>query len=303
MANFSKFYEKMIEKVSKRKLHFFLRLSLVGILALAILTYFLTPFSKVNNYELEGTYFYQKEEILSLAALKKSTYLFNVDEKRTERLLSEHPLLNNAKLEINPFKLKIEVDELAPVYKTNEYIYMNNNQILDNSLFGNILIKDKLEKETSLIPYLLNKTILENDNPGILNCLKSLSLAICGYNLQSMNYIDFRFQENLINGDYYLYFPINDNIKNKFFNDQEGSLVFIIDASCVNFHLVKMHDNLKSFASYIVRFLHELLNGDVTNQNINKATLVKEEINNKEIYTRSFYLYTKDGKFHIEAKI
>ncbi len=309
MANFSKFYEKMIEKVSKRKLHFFIRLSLVGILVLTILTYFLTPFSKVNNYELEGTYFYQKNEVLSIASLNKSTYLFNIDEKRSERLLSEHPLLDNAQLSINPFKLKINVKEIAPIFKTNENVYMNNfntsnkYNTLDNSLLGNDLVKDKLENEISLVPYLLNETVINNDeNKTILSCFSSLSLAICGYNNEAIDYLDFRFHEDALNGDFYLYFPINDNIKNKFFNNQEGNLVFILDAASVNFHIVKTHDNLKSLATYIIRFLHELLNGDISKQNINEATLVKEEIKGKEILTRSFYLFTKDGKFQIEAK-
>ncbi len=307
MANFSKFYEKMIEKISKRKIHFFIRLCLVGILALTVLAYFLTPFSKVSNYELNGTYYYQDNEILSIASLKKSTYLFNIDEKRSERLLSNHPLLDNAKLTITPFKLKIDVQELALIYRTNEFIYMNNfdHLDLDDSLFENNFVKDKLESEKSLIPYLLDETVINNDeNKAILSCLSSLSLAICGYNHEAMDYIDFRFREDHLNGDFYLYFPIKDNIiKQKFFNNQEGNFVFILDASNINSHIVKAQDNLRSLSSYIVLFLRESLNGDISAKNINEAKLDKEMIKGKEILTRSFYLSAIDGKFQIEAKI
>ncbi len=282
------------DKLFRHKTSFFVRLAIFGFIDILILIYFISPFSKVNGFSLEGNYYYEKNEVLQILGLNNNTYLFDVDKKHCEELIIKHPLFDEScKIKITPFNLSLSLEEIALTYKDkNNNVYLSNDALLDDNLKNNLLVNEKIKLEMNNIPILL----LDNTKYEVNNLLKKLSLAICGYYNAKIDYLDYRLSSEGINGDFYLYFPINDIIKEKYFNGKDGNFAFVIDASSVKFYLNK-NETLKDLAKYIIKFYHDLNDDVITRVNIEKATLKEEKILDNDLSIRYFRLkYSYENK-------
>lgn len=291
------FSDKVIEKISKRKISFFYRLVTVGVVYLLILLYFLTPFSKAECLQLDGAFFYSEKEILNIMGINDDTFLFNFDKKRSEELLNNHPLIAKSNIDVSPFSLIVDVEEIAACYKdSSETIYLNDNKVLSDDLRENILIKDKLNSEILKIPYLLN-----SQKDYVLDLLIDLSLNICANMNKKIEYFDYSNEKDELNGDFCLYFLPNEAMKAKHFENYDGVYCFRISASYVLDFKKKYDDSLKYFSKYLVKFYDDLLNDKILLQNISKKEDIK--ILNKDLKVISFQMSTDNFKNLTAMKI
>lgn len=291
------FSDKVIEKISKRKISFFYRLVTVGVVYLLILLYFLTPFSKAECLQLDGTFFYSEKEILNIMGINDDTFLFNFDKKRSEELLNNHPLIAKSNIDVSPFSLKVDVEEIAVCYKdSSENIYLNDNKVLSDNLRENILVKDKLNSEILKIPYLLN-----SQKDYVLDLLIDLSLNICANMNKKIEYFDYSNEKDELNGDFCLYFLPNEAMKKKHFKNNDGVYCFRISASYVLDFKKKYDDSLKYFSKYLVKFYDDLLNDKYLLQNISKMEDIR--ILNKDLKVISFQMSTDNFKNLTAMKI
>lgn len=304
MSTHDLFMNKMNDKISQRKTAFVLRIFIVAIIVLLVLVYFILPFSRINNYTLEGTYFYTKEEILNICELSKSTYLFNINKEKVLASLNNYPLFNDeSSVTITPFSYKVKVKEIAPILNINNQIYLNDQTYLSDELKNNLLVKDKIAFEIDKIPTLINEeskfTALKAEYTSLNNCLNEFVLSLCGY--QSMNIAYLKLEEitSEPNVNIKLYFAINDSIKEKYFANQQGYYVFYLDASTINYSLKKI--NLKKFSASILKVYNDFLSDSVVNKsNIESASLTNEIIDNQEVATRTFKINISIEKSTVE---
>lgn len=158
-------FEEMVKNKSKKDKHVFLfKVLIVFFVYSLIAVYFFTPISKVSihhpeNLSLKGTIYYQKEDILKIANLLEDKSFYDLELNEIKSSLESHPLFEkeSIKIKVNPFKLKIEVKELALIGVYNNDYYFNNNSKVDNSLFSesNHEIGAFLSSQKENIPTLL----------------------------------------------------------------------------------------------------------------------------------------------------
>lgn len=148
---------KLIQK--KKKRNFIIKLgTIIGIFVLLIV-YLLTPLSQVGNYRLSGNLNLSKKDVLKIAHLKSNTSLYSIDEKKCEELLLSHPLIDSCKVKTSVFGgLEIKIEEKTPVLSNDQVYYLNNGELLDNSLLSSPYLGEYLENIISEIPKLVDSS-------------------------------------------------------------------------------------------------------------------------------------------------
>ena len=143
----------MIEKAQKRTRNFFIRLICVAFSTVVLLSYFALPISKVKSCNIEGNYYLSREDVLDIIGVNDNTFLFEINKKNADEYLSNHPLVNEAKISHSFFHLNIEIDEISPSVRDFENnVYLKNGQAIDLEKYKNIITDDIIEQ----LPYILS---------------------------------------------------------------------------------------------------------------------------------------------------
>lgn len=153
-------FERKIKLVQKRqKRNFFIKLgTVIGIFVLLVV-YLVTPLSQVGNYHLSGNLNLSKSDVLKIAHLRSNTSLYSINEKKCEDLLSNHPLIDSCRVKTSVFGgLEIEIEEKTPVLSNNQVYYLNNGELLDNSLLSSPSLGEYLGNIITQIPELIDSS-------------------------------------------------------------------------------------------------------------------------------------------------
>lgn len=251
--------EIVTEKWNKKRFFFFIRFSIVLLLLLMILLYFLTPISRVSDYTLTGNYYLTSDEVLDILWLKRDSYLFRIDENQKEELLNEHPLIRNGKISISPFSFSIDIDELSPCLIEDENVLLSDRSILDEKLYQNALVGEKLKEIQKRIPRVLTPLKTFEFNTSVQKILMQLSLYLVSKENLDLDYCDYVPDENGVDGTFEFYFPCISSVKEELFNEKEGEILFLFRASCVQYHQDHYSDGLSFLASNLAAKFTDIL--------------------------------------------
>ena len=122
--------------------------SLVGVLLIcSVIAYFITPISKSRNVTIKGNKYLTKENINSIMHNDGKELLLSYSDskaKKSEKILDNYPLIQNAKVSITPFSLNIKIEEVTPLCYLNDKLYFSDGQniddkAIDDGIFGPIV--------------------------------------------------------------------------------------------------------------------------------------------------------------------
>lgn len=135
----SDFENELQNRSKKRKKVFITKLSLIGIIALLIVVYFVTPISKVYNSTIDGMIYLTSENYLSIAGISKSNSLYLISPDAIASSLKQYPLIDESsvKVSVTPMGLNIFAQEISPMFKYNDEYYLTNGNKVDDSLLNN----------------------------------------------------------------------------------------------------------------------------------------------------------------------
>ncbi len=233
----NEFTQKIKDKNRKITVSFFIRLCVAFLLISIFAIYILTPLSSIKNMEIDGNIYLNKSDIYEILNKRENTSLYSIDVKEVDELLINHPLIAEAKVDINPFKMKVNIKEKAFAYQNEGKYYNIYNELIDDELINNKLISSYITKhgiELSTLPTLINynenistsyiykylyiSTLVNKTSPFITyleaensqKCFtyylkensKSYYLRVklyCNQDLNPNSYIDFLSKENMEN--------------------------------------------------------------------------------------------------------
>lgn len=151
-------FEKRIRSIQKKKKkNLIIKIVSACLTFVLLLVYFLLPISKVSNSQIDGNIFYTDEEILSIAGLDKKQSLYLISKDKIKEKLIQSPLIDDESVDVKifPTGLKIIYEEIVPVLKYENDIYLSDGTKLNQELFKSKdpLIGDYLYLHTqNLIP-------------------------------------------------------------------------------------------------------------------------------------------------------
>ena len=159
------FLEKVKSKNKRILINTFIRFFIVSLIVIFLSIYLFTPLSSVDNMVLHGNIFFSKDDICEILNYNnpKKKSLYSVNKNKTEELLKNYPFIDEAKVNVNPFQIEINLEENAPSCKYNDDIYSSKGNIISNELLNNSLAETYLNKALNKLAYFIS-TPIECDN-------------------------------------------------------------------------------------------------------------------------------------------
>lgn len=138
-------------KKANRRLIFILTLFF---LLIAIIVYFQSPLSHVDDIKISGNYLSSEEKIKEITKIEKGISLFKVEKKAAESELKKIPYIKTAKVSTHfPNDVKISIEEYTPV----GYLYTEDHVsiVLET---GNVIDNKTVKTKLSDYPLMYNFT-------------------------------------------------------------------------------------------------------------------------------------------------
>lgn len=134
----SDFETELQNRAKKNKKTFITKISVIGIIALLIVVYFVTPISKVSNSTIDGMIYLSVDNYLSIAGISKSNSLYLIDKDKIANALKDYPLIDESSVNvsISPMGLNIFAQEISPMFKYENEYYLTNGNKVDDSLIN-----------------------------------------------------------------------------------------------------------------------------------------------------------------------
>lgn len=192
---------------SKQKKKMITKIVAVLLLFTFLLIYLFCPLSQVKNSRINGNLNLTKNQVLEIAHLKKSDSLFFIDEEKCEELLNNHPLIESSKVKSSISGLSISINELTPLLNHDGEFYLNNGEILTDSLLSSPLVNEFLNEIILTIPNDLTSdlSLLTREN---LSTLTSVYFQLTDEEKEKIEY--FRFVGS---NEYSFFYSFDDEYK------------------------------------------------------------------------------------------
>lgn len=246
------FKKDVLKKYNKRRIFFLVRLSFVLLILIMLLLYFVTPISRVSSYSLTGNYYLQDEDILNILNIDRNSFLFKIDERKKEKDLSDYPLIKSGDIDVSFFSLKINLNEISPCLKEgnkDQYkIILKDGSIMDKSLLEDEIVGQRLKEIVSHLPFILTSLEKYSSNESISKMILSLAINMIAKYHFYPSYCDYE-SNNGPDGYFAFYFDAKEEIKDLLFSGNDGEILFLFKASCVQYY----QDHLEDGISYLVQ--------------------------------------------------
>lgn len=212
--NSSNEFEMKIRRLQKsKKRNLIIKIVLCCIVFATILGYFILPVSRVSNTTVNGNINFTKEQIIQIAGLSSNDSLYLVSKDEIETNLKASPLIDDDSVEVklSPLGLKINYEEIVPIFSYNDQIYMSNGKQIESDLLQSKdpLVSDYLFVHTQKLMPLFSTPYEEKFTESRLKHLSKLVLSldeedkskIIGVSYDSKNYyFNFYYQSGLEDG-------------------------------------------------------------------------------------------------------
>ncbi len=204
----SDFETELQNRAKKKRKVFFTKLSVIGVIAVLIVVYFVTPISKVSNSTIDGMIYLTIDDYLQISGISKSNSLYLISKDNIENSLKEYPLIDEStvSVSISPLGLNIFAQEISPMFKYQDEYYLTNGNKVDDTLknSGDEFIKNYMSTYLPLSLKLVTKPLEGKFNKTryvhlcnlILNLRKSKNdyqVAYVGYD-EANYYYDFYYK-------------------------------------------------------------------------------------------------------------
>lgn len=136
LTSSNEFESKIRLMQKKKKRNLIVKIVSACIAFSLIFVYFITPISRVSNTTINGNVKYTTDQILEIAGLNKKDSLYLISKDEIAENLKNSPLIVNDSVEVklSPLGLDIQLEEIVPVLKYENDVYMSNGTTLDKSL-------------------------------------------------------------------------------------------------------------------------------------------------------------------------
>ena len=178
------FSEDSLQRYVKiKKINFLKRLGVLVVLWSLIVAYFVLPISKVGTPSLEGNKNLTINDIIDIAGVRSTDYLWENNTAEQVERLSKHPLIEDVEISVNIFGVHIEIKEKYPLARIQASINCDdiacyNYYLSDLSLIsGETVFQSKPLKKA--ITGMRNLPVLTNIGATILGYVPTaLSIAL-----------------------------------------------------------------------------------------------------------------------------
>ena len=135
----SDFETELQNRAKRNRKTFITKVSVIGVIALLIVVYFVTPISKVSNSTIDGMIYLSVDNYLSIAGISKSSSLYLINKDSIANALKEYPLIDEStvSVSVSPLGLNIFAQEISPMFKYENDYYLTNGNKVDESLTNN----------------------------------------------------------------------------------------------------------------------------------------------------------------------
>jgi len=244
------FSEDSLQRYVKiKKINFLKRLGVLVVLWSLIVAYFVLPISKVGTPSLEGNKNLTINDIIDIAGVRSTDYLWENNTAEQVERLSKHPLIEDVEISVNIFGVHIGIKEKYPLARIQASINCDdiacyNYYLSDLSLIsGETVFQSKPLKKA--ITGMRNLPVLTNiENEQILNSV-----------LEQLAQIDFKILENIISVSY-----VNDYLETneievirlviaRQYLNLDANLMLYVDMNRLSYKISESH--LSTIAKYI----------------------------------------------------
>lgn len=204
--------ENYHNKMKKRKLS---RLSVVVFIWILVITYFILPFSKIGDYQINGNVFIDEEEIRTILHIDSKMLIFLFDKSNGEELLNANSYIKTVNIKKKFFKMIIEIEEIYPVAQFDDKLLLNNKILMNKDDY---LYQEKLNS----IPF-LNGDIDDTSQPVLYSNLAKVDTDV----LLKMKNIQV-IKKGVEESNYYI-------CDIEFFDEKIGYMMIRVDLSKLDF--------------------------------------------------------------------
>lgn len=284
LTSSSEFENKIRLLQKKKKRNLIVKIISASLTFILILAYFILPISRVSNSVINGNVNYTHDQILSIAGIDKKDSLYLISKDDIEKKLIDSPLIkdDSVKVRLSPGGLKIELEEIVPILKYENGIYMSDGNVLDDSIrqSKDPLVSDYLFTHTQNLVQLYSKPFEEKFTSSRVSHLSKLVLKlsedelskIAGISYDSTNYYyNFYFNTGLEDGT--LLKIVFDSAKSV------DTLIEIIRQEKVDQYIGLLSDK-KTKENFVL--FTERLNGE--EKNIKSIKIIMQTIEEKVYY-------------------
>lgn len=200
LAHIGDFENRVQSRHKKKIISLISRIVFFVLITATLLTYFLSPLGKVKIDDLQGNYYYSKEEITALIDMNNK-HMLSIDEDEIANKLDQNPRLKNVQVKWTPFHLNVKLNEIVPLVKTE-----TGEAVLSNGvLYDEYLLKNPTY-DLSLDGLHLPEAIFKFTNDTyVIRFLENLKL-LAKQDFANVDYIDITYDES--EGSKVLYFGI-----------------------------------------------------------------------------------------------
>lgn len=136
-------FETAVKKKNRRITTFaFVRFGIVAAVFFLLGVYMMTPLSTIRNLELKGTVNLSSQDIYRILNRSEKSSLYSIDTKEAEELLNGFPLIEEAKVNVTPFRLDVELSEEAPAAYYKESTYSTFGRVYGRDVLDDPLLQD-----------------------------------------------------------------------------------------------------------------------------------------------------------------
>lgn len=136
------------------------RIIVIVVIWALFFAYLFSPLSKIN-LRVEGNVYYTKEELMTMANLKKNNHWWLVDAKKADKVLESYAFIDSVSITKSILGVKININEIYPIAIKDDKLVMNNKTYIERSEYE---LNEKITTlvsfdgvEDSDIDYLINK--------------------------------------------------------------------------------------------------------------------------------------------------
>ncbi len=244
------FSEDSLQRYLKeRKIGFIKRFSILVVLWLLIIGYFVSPISKVGTPKVTGIKNLTISDIIDIARVNSTDYLWDNNTEEQVELLARHPLIKDVEITVNIFGMYIEIEETYPIAKIQSSSTGSN--LADfNYYFSDLSLVDgetvfQSNSLTSAITNMANLPLISNiDNNEIINSILKQLVGI-DYNILQ-NIIEISYDKNYLETNQIDVVCLK--IAKKYLN-LDADLILYVDMNRVAYKINE--DHLRIIAKYI----------------------------------------------------
>lgn len=235
--------------IKEKRMRFIKRFGVLVVLWSLIVGYFVLPISKVGTPTVEGIKNLTISDVIDIARVNSTDYLWDNNTAEQVDLLSRHPLIKDVEITVNIFGMYIEIEETYPLAKIQSSTTGNN--LADfNYYFSDLSLVNgetvfQSKPLTNAIESMSNMPLMTNiENSEILNSIL-IQLSEIDYEILQ-NILEVSYDENYLETDQIN--VIRLLIAKKYLN-LDANLILYVDMNRMSYKISESH--LATIAKYI----------------------------------------------------